>query len=138
MTRGEGVPDGFGPLESHVPFADAAGPFLRRAGEPPGRAVCGFRVGPEHGNSYAIMHGGCSMSFATVTMTEAAQSLATGRVRLVRMLTNFLAPPHAGDWVEGEAEATAATAGTSIIAVHVRVRVGARTMFTAEAVFAPA
>jgi acyl-coenzyme A thioesterase PaaI-like protein len=138
VTRGDGVPDGFGPLDSHVPFAEAAGPFLRRGGEPPGRAVFGFRATPEHGNSYAILHGGCSMTFASVTMTEAAQSLSPTPVRLVRMLTNFLAPPHAGDWVEGEAEAVPDSSGTGAIAVHVRVRVGARTVFTADAVFAPA
>ncbi len=138
MTRGEGVPRGFVPMAARVPFPDVAGPFLRRPGAPPGHAACGFRAGPEHCNSYGLLHGGCSITFASTLMAEAAASLSGGAPpRLVRMLTNFLAPPHAGDWIEGEAVATADTSGTGAIAVQARVRVGARTVFSADALFAP-
>ena len=110
-------------------LADPAQGYYR-AGVPVG-AAGDFTTAPEINQVFGELLG----AWAAATW-QAIGSPAP--VRLVRMLTNFLAPPHAGDWIEGEAVAVPDTSGSGVIAVHVRVRVGARTMFTADAVYATA
>ncbi|MBS7328150.1 MAG: PaaI family thioesterase [Oxalobacter sp.] len=60
-----------------------------------GEAQVGIRLKPEHGNSWAVMHGGITMTLLDCTMSRAARSLVLPDVTsaaTVEMKTSFFQP----------------------------------------------
>ncbi|WP_372659287.1 PaaI family thioesterase [Hydrogenophaga sp.] len=73
----------------HIPFVELLGfELLRMEG---GEAEIAFAPGPEHGNSFNVVHGGASMTLMDVVMAHAARSVepAMGCVT-IEMKTSFM------------------------------------------------
>ncbi|SDM41197.1 uncharacterized domain 1-containing protein [Oryzisolibacter propanilivorax] len=81
------VPD----LGADVPFFRELGLQLRRMAD--GQSELFYEVQPRHTNSYAVAHGGVSMTLLDVAMATAARSVAFDLgVVTIEMKTSFMQP----------------------------------------------
>lgn len=75
--------------EADLPFGVAI-PFVERHWDD-GQAVIAFEPGPQHLNSFAVVHGGVSMTLLDVAMAHAARSVQRDLgVVTIEMKTSFL------------------------------------------------
>ena len=125
------APEGYLPIQSSAPFGKHNGPIFEKVDG--GRFRRGFRVLERHCNQGGIVHGGMLMTFADVVLGTAAWR-RTGRPTVtVRMVVDFVAPAHLGDWVEGTAELSRET--ESLIFVEGELRANGRTILTSSGIF---
>jgi uncharacterized protein (TIGR00369 family) len=73
----------------HIPFVELLGFELKKFED--GEAEIAFVPGPEHGNSFDVVHGGASMTLLDVVMAHAARTreLTMGCVT-IEMKTSFM------------------------------------------------
>jgi uncharacterized protein (TIGR00369 family) len=73
----------------NIPFVSLLGFELQRMAD--GHAEITYSPAPEHMNSFAVVHGGVTMTLLDVTMAHAARSLAEGMGAVtVEMKTSFM------------------------------------------------
>ena len=120
IARASEIPDGFVLVEPNSPFMAAFGPlYERRDGD---SFVPAFRVAEHHKNINNVAHGGVLTSFADMLL---ARALMWERQRYgvtVRLVTDYLGPAKAGDWVEGRSWITGG--GNTIVFVAGEARCG--------------
>ncbi|NIJ42938.1 acyl-coenzyme A thioesterase PaaI-like protein [Parvibaculum indicum] len=97
-----------------------------------------MRIAPHHLNGIDRMHGGMTMSLASLAMGEAAQAEAAARAPGMRARTlsfncDFVSAGELGDVVTGEAEVTRAT--RSVLFLSGRFTVGSRILMTASGIY---
>ncbi|MCX7742628.1 MAG: PaaI family thioesterase [Tepidimonas sp.] len=77
------------PFSVPIPFVELLGLRLRRWDD--GVAEIAFEPGPQHLNSFAVVHGGVSMTLLDVAMAHAARSVQRDLgVVTIEMKTSFL------------------------------------------------
>lgn len=75
----------------NIPFVSLLGFELQRMAD--GHAEITYAPAPEHLNSFAVVHGGVTMTLLDVTMAHAARSLAEGMGAVtIEMKTSFMQP----------------------------------------------
>ena len=129
MTKS--VPDGFEPVPPRGGFTPGiAELYVKREGE---GIVRGVRVEARHLNVAGIAHGGF---LATMMDSTFGNSLgASGRRGFtVRLVTDYLSPAKRGDWLEGRARITRATA--TLAFMEGELTVDGRVVIKGQAVFA--
>lgn len=73
----------------HIPFVELLGFELQKFED--GEAEITFVPGPEHGNSFDVVHGGASMTLLDVVMAHAARTRElTMGVVTIEMKTSFM------------------------------------------------
>ena len=73
----------------NIPFVSLLGFELQRMAD--GHAEITYSPAPEHMNSFAVVHGGVTMTLLDVTMAHAARSLAEGMGAVtIEMKTSFM------------------------------------------------
>jgi uncharacterized protein (TIGR00369 family) len=111
VKTGDGIPEGFVPVEVGGEFASHNGPLHARWRD--GFFELGFRVGPQHVNPGNACHGGMLCMFADILLSTAAQyqvDMARCFLPTITLQTDFLAPAPLGSWVHGRAEILQVTA----------------------------
>ncbi len=125
------MPEGFAPMTKTSAYGRLVGPVFEKA-TPEGR-VFGFRVGEKHINRGGVSHGGMLASFADIVLGQ-FEARDDGKVTVtLRMVTDFLAPAHPGDWVEGTATMTRET--KSFFFVDGLITCRSRNLLNASAIF---
>jgi uncharacterized protein (TIGR00369 family) len=73
----------------NIPFVALLGFELQRMAD--GQAEIAYQPTPDHLNSFAVVHGGVTMTLLDVTMAHAARSLAEGMGAVtIEMKTSFM------------------------------------------------
>jgi acyl-coenzyme A thioesterase PaaI-like protein len=94
--------EGWQPFAARGPFSTLIGPFFHRT-TPDGLVQHGFRTGPQHCNSYRILHGGMVLGFVDGVFAHAAvRALKRGCVT-VRLAGDNLDMAREGDWIHASA-----------------------------------
>jgi uncharacterized protein (TIGR00369 family) len=96
------VPAGFTRVKGAVGFAEANGPWFEKIEN--GRAIRGFRPGPQHANALGIVHGGMLMAFLDSAMGTAVWHGLQRRSVTLRLSIDYLGPGRVGDWLQAEGE----------------------------------
>jgi uncharacterized protein (TIGR00369 family) len=96
------IPYGFRELTEAIGFAEANGPWFERVEN--GRAIRGFRPGPQHANALGIVHGGMLAAFLDSAMGTAVWHQLERRAVTLRLSLDYLAPARVGDWLQAEGE----------------------------------
>ena len=96
------IPSGFRELTEAIGFAAANGPWFERIEG--GRAIRGFRPGPQHANALAIVHGGMLAAFLDSAMGTAVWHGLGRRAVTLRLSLDYLGPAKVGDWLQAEGE----------------------------------
>jgi acyl-coenzyme A thioesterase PaaI-like protein len=125
------IPEGFVPVEPHGRFTPGiAALYVKREGD---GIVRGVRVEDRHLNAAGIAHGGflATMMDSTFGNTLGA---AGRRGFTVRLVTDYVGPAKRGDWLEGRARITRATATLAFL--EGELTVGSRVVIKGQAVFA--
>ncbi|NWG45969.1 MAG: PaaI family thioesterase [Alphaproteobacteria bacterium] len=126
------IPEGFEESTHGGPFSSRNGPYyLRRTGD--ARIIKGLYVDERHLNGLGLAHGGMLMAFADNICATAAIAAARSAVVTVRMTTDFLAPAHEGEWLEGVASPLRVT--RSLVFIEGEGAVGGRAVFRTSAIF---
>jgi uncharacterized protein (TIGR00369 family) len=97
-----GVPPGFRQLTEATGFAAANGPWFEKLEA--GRAIRGFRPGPQHANALGIVHGGMLAAFLDSAMGTAVFRTLGRRAVTVRLTIDYLGPGRVGEWLQAEGE----------------------------------
>ena len=126
------VPAGFSDLNWTQGFGRQIGPLYKKLNGD-GTYVQAFRVQAHHANGMKNCHGGMLMAFADMAFGYAVTLAHHPYWVTVRLVTDFLAPAHMGDWVEGTAEITGGDEG--LIAVRGRIWSGERVLMTGTGLF---
>ncbi len=121
------VPAGFAPIGKSSPFGRLIGPVYERL-EEDGTYARALRVEDRHTNLGGVVHGGVLMSFADVVLGTVSYRHAGRPGASVRMVSDFVAPARAGDWLEGRGRVTEAT--RSIVFAAGELTVDGRTILT--------
>ena len=98
-------PPGFRELTETVGFAAANGPWFERIEG--GRAIRGFRPGPQHANALGIVHGGMLAAFLDSAMGTAVFHALQRRAVTLKLTIDYLGPGRVGDWLQAEGEVIA-------------------------------
>ena len=96
------IPPGFRELTEAIGFATANGPWFEKIEN--GRAIRGFRPGPQHANALGIVHGGMLAAFLDSAMGTAVWHRLERRAVTLRLSIDYLAPARVGDWLQAEGE----------------------------------
>ena len=96
------IPSGFRELTEAIGFAAANGPWFEKIEN--GRAIRGFRPGPQHANALGIVHGGMLAAFLDSAMGTAVWHQLKRRAVTLRLSLDYLAPARVGDWLQAEGE----------------------------------
>ncbi len=102
MAKQYEVPAGFHELKEAVGFAAANGPWFEK--REAGRAIRGFRPGPQHANALGIVHGGMLAAFLDSAMGTAVWHGLQRRSVTLRLSIDYLGPARVGDWLQAEGE----------------------------------
>lgn len=87
----------------HEPYEyESAGPFYYRVDEH--GPVSAFRAQRKHMNADGVVHGGCLMSFADVSLFTIAQGQLSGPGVTVAFNSEFLSGALEGAWIEARGE----------------------------------
>jgi acyl-coenzyme A thioesterase PaaI-like protein len=97
-----------------------------------------MRIAPHHLNGIDRMHGGMTMSLASLVMGEVARAEAASRSPAARAKTlsfncDFVSAGELGDVVTGEAQVTRAT--RSVLFLSGTFKVGPRILMTASGIY---
>ncbi len=124
-------PEGFQESTTRGPYTSHNGPFFHKTTDE--GFWHGVRVQKRHCNSKGITHGGMLMAFADGLLGTAVY-LETRTVALTaRMNSDFLSSARPGEWLEGTARVTRATA--SVAFCEAELYVGKRSVLRATGVF---
>jgi len=96
------IPSGFHALTDVSGFAAANGPWFEKIEN--GRAIRGFRPGPQHANALGIVHGGMLAAFLDSAMGTAVWHALGRRAVTLRLSLDYLGPGRLGDWLQAEGE----------------------------------
>jgi uncharacterized protein (TIGR00369 family) len=96
------IPPGFRQLTEASGFAAANGPWFEKLED--GRAIRGFRPGPQHANALGIVHGGMLAAFLDSAMGTAVFHTLKRRAVTLRLSLDYLGPGRLGDWLQAEGE----------------------------------
>jgi acyl-coenzyme A thioesterase PaaI-like protein len=123
------VPDGYQALDWTRGFGRQVGPVYARARD--GRMA--FRVEEHHTNGLGNAHGGMLMTFADVAWGHIVSVETSSYWVTIRLMCDFEAGAHVGDWVEGAGETLSCERGLYV--VRGRIWVGDRTLVTGTGVY---
>ena len=96
------IPYGFRELTEAIGFAEANGPWFEKLKD--GRAIRGFRPGPQHANALGIVHGGMLAAFLDSAMGTTIWHTLERRAVTLRLTIDYLGPGRIGDWLMAEGE----------------------------------
>ncbi|SKA31923.1 uncharacterized domain 1-containing protein [Enhydrobacter aerosaccus] len=96
------VPPDFRELTEATGFAAANGPWFEKIEN--GRAIRGFRPGPQHANALGIVHGGMLAAFLDSAMGTAVWHVLKRRAVTIRLSIDYLGPGRLGEWLQAEGE----------------------------------
>jgi uncharacterized protein (TIGR00369 family) len=96
------VPPGFRELTEVAGFAAVNGPWFEKTEG--GRAIRGFRPGPQHANALGIVHGGMLAAFLDSAMGTAVFHTLGRRAVTLKLSIDYLGPGRIGDWLQAEGE----------------------------------
>ena len=96
------IPYGFHELTEAIGFAAFNGPWFQKIEG--GRAIRGFRPGPQHANALGIVHGGMLAAFLDSAMGGAVWHQLGRRAVTLRLSLDYLGPGKVGDWLQAEGE----------------------------------
>ena len=99
------IPPGFRALTEAAGFAAANGPWFEKIEG--GRAIRGFRPGPQHANALGIVHGGMLAAFLDSAMGTAVFHGIGRRAVTLKLSIDYLGPGRVGDWLQAEGEVIA-------------------------------
>ncbi|MEN9629887.1 MAG: hypothetical protein RJA10_3115 [Pseudomonadota bacterium] len=139
MPEPPSVPEGFTPMVHGGPYYRALGPLFGRPA-PDGGVVVGLRVDGTHLNMQGLTHGGMLTTVADGALginIGMAQLRARGRRQAqvtVSLNADFLSSAQPGDWLE--AHVTITRMGQRMAFANCDLRVGAKHVLRANAVFA--
>jgi len=125
-------PEGFVEVDGHAAFATRNGPYYEKIIDEE-TVVRAFRADGRHLNGVNFVHGGMLMSFADSALARAINYRYKKRCVTVKMNSEFLLPVKEGNWVEAHCEVVRDT--RTLAFVRGELKVGARTVFKADAVF---
>jgi len=94
------APPGFRELTEAIGFSAANGPWFEKIED--GRAIRGFRPGPQHANALGIVHGGMLAAFLDSAMGTAVWQTLHRRAVTLRLSIDYLGPARLGDWLQAE------------------------------------
>jgi len=127
------IPHGYEAVDIASGFVRGIGPlYSRRDAEPLSMA---FRVEARHTNGLRNAHGGMLMSFADLSWGHIVSVERSAYWVTVRLVVDFLASAHEGDWVEGASEVLSRE--DELYVVRGRVWCGERTLMTGTGLFKP-
>ncbi|RJF92531.1 PaaI family thioesterase [Noviherbaspirillum saxi] len=93
------VPPGYTPFVPASPFMSVMGPLYQRPGQD-NATVLALRVSSIHTNMHGIAHGGMLATLADNALGFNVSGAGQHPIVTVHMSLDFLAPAHAGDWLE--------------------------------------
>ena len=99
------IPPGFRLLTEASGFAAVNGPWYEKVEG--GRAIRGFRPGPQHANALGIVHGGMLAAFLDSAMGTAVWQALDRRAVTLKLTIDYLGPGRLGDWLQAEGEVVA-------------------------------
>lgn len=124
-------PEGYALAPRRGPFTTHNGPlYLKQEGE---QLIQGLRLRDRHCNAVGIVHGGMLMTFVDGIMGVTCATRTKTLCVTVRMISDFLSPAKAGEWLEGRAEITKIEDG--FVFCEGILTVGHRDVLKASAVF---
>ena len=125
------MPEGYRLVTHHAAYGRHNGPFYQKD-EGTG-FVRGFRVLDRHLNQAGIIHGGMLATFADMVLGQAVRTIVGKRAFTVRLVTDYLGPAQAGDWLEGRGQVLRQT--RSLAFAEALLAVGGRRVVKASGVF---
>jgi len=125
-------PPGYGPAKTNSPFGQYVGELFEKIDEQ-SVAWRAMRVRPEHANLAGIAHGGLLMTLADLALSQTIRHAGFAPTVTVRLISDFLAPAHVGDLIEGSGQVDRAT--SSLVFVSGSLRVGDRQVLTCTGLF---
>ena len=99
MTDEEKIPEGYKHYHGLSPAEDNVGPFYYR--KEGGELYLGLLAGEKHANGMGAVHGGILLCYADYAATMLALSGVKENCVTINLNSDFLAPAHLGDWIEG-------------------------------------
>jgi uncharacterized protein (TIGR00369 family) len=99
------TPPGFRELTEAIGFAAVNGPWFEKVED--GRAIRGFRPGPQHANALGIVHGGMLAAFLDSAMGTSVFHGLGRRAVTLKLSIDYLGPGRVGDWLQAEGEVIA-------------------------------
>lgn len=109
-------------------FDEHAGPFYFRVDDD-GTPRAAFRAQQKHLNAGGILHGGCMMTFADVSLFHIAYQEMEGRSGVtVQLDSTFVGPGQKGDLIEATGQVV--RAGGSLVFARGQITSGERTLLT--------
>ncbi len=125
------TPEGFEPYTGVAgSFPDLLGPLFARRRE--GRIRFGFRAEPRHSNGRTV-HGGLLLGLADQVLGLTLREMLRESSATVSLTCDFIKSAMPGDWIEGEAEVTRATA--TLVFVRGKLEVGGDMLLTASGIW---
>lgn len=125
------VPDGYRLVTHHAGYGQHNGPFYQKAeGEGFVRA---FRVLDRHLNRAGIIHGGMLATFADMILGQTVHGSIGGPAFTIRLVTDYLGPARAGDWLEGRGRLLRKT--RSLAFAEAQISAGGRSVAKASGIF---
>jgi len=114
------IPAGFELMAPYGAFHELVGPLYEA--ERGGRTVVGLRVGEQHLNKGAILHGGMYFMLLDTAMTHACVRVrpSDSYVVTTSISSELLAAARLGDWIEAEVEVM--RAGRRVVFLNCLVR----------------
>jgi uncharacterized protein (TIGR00369 family) len=128
------LPPGYEPMWREEGFVALTGPLYVRKPKNGHTLAWAFRAGPQHLNPGGVVHGGMLVTFADHAL-GAMVFFAAGKkpCSTIDLACSFVAPGRPGDWIECTSEVVRSTA--SLIFMHGRVFVGARTLLDVKGIW---
>jgi uncharacterized protein (TIGR00369 family) len=99
MTDEEKIPEGYKHYRGMSPAEDNVGPFYYR--KEGGELYLGMLADEKHANGMGTVHGGILLCYADYAATMLALSGVKENCVTINLNSDFLAPAHLGDWIEG-------------------------------------
>jgi uncharacterized protein (TIGR00369 family) len=126
-------PPGFYDPFEDEPFETLIGPILYRDAD--GKRIGGFRVQPQHANTWNIVHGGMLTAFADSALTGIDvydRNNPDEGVVTVTLNCEFVGPAYVGEWIECHGEIV--RRGKSMFFIQGRLKVDDRVIMTCSTV----